>query len=96
MMKKKKKKKNDFSTRKIVFIWAIIVLAFLFFSQAILYSLEVKQNQKIKEICTDKMIQYRSCDDLAFAKRYCEDAKEQYFENNCTVVQGVGWFWTKG
>jgi len=90
---KKKKKDNIFSSRELFFVWTIGALLFLLISQVIIFSVEDKQNQKIKEICNDVMIKYRSCSELAFAKSFCSDAEKQYDENNCTEIYDGGWLW---
>lgn len=40
------------------------------------------------------MIKFRSCDDLAFGRRYCDSAQKQYEENNCTTIM-ENWLWQK-
>ena len=82
------------SPKKIFLIWILCVVVFILLFQLIISSFENKQNQRIKVICNDKMIKFRSCDDLAFGRRYCDSAQKQYEENNCTTIM-ENWLWQK-
>lgn len=85
--KKKNQTKKKISSRgilKIILIYIFIVSIFLLISKVIIDNVEERMNQKIRDICEDPYIQYRSCDDLSFAKEYCDTAETQYNDNNCS------------
>lgn len=79
-----KKKKSSRGILKIILTYVFIVSIFLLISKVIIDNVEERMNQKITDICKDPYIQYRSCDDLSFAKQYCDTAETQYNENKCS------------
>ena len=92
----KKKKFKALSKKQIMLTYAVVILVFLSLSQLIISAVEHKQNEKIKDICLDTMIQYRSCEDLSFVKKYCAEAEEQYELNNCSLTnKKESWLWEK-
>jgi hypothetical protein len=80
-MAKEKKEKNDINLYVLFFGIAILLLLL---SMTIIGILENKEKTKIENICYDKYIKFRSCDELILASSYCSKAKEQATENNCS------------
>ena len=59
---------------------------------AIVGNIAEDRNQLIKNVCKDKMINLRSCEDLNLAKNYCESAVYQFNKKNCTETKDkLGW-----
>ena len=85
----KKKKKNNISNKKMFLFYTIFIFVFLLITQLIILTVESKQNEKVKQICIDVMIKYRSCEELYMAKKYCDRAEETYKHNNCSVTNNI-------